>query len=154
VDLDESPVSAPQRAPVVVQARAVRRADLDERVLARSITSGMRNEPPISTSSPREEDRRPARAEGVQDQEAPPPALLLTAIAGLGAGQACEQRADAIVALVALAARALDLERAVALRRTSASRRAVRVDARAPEPGVQHDAGRVDDAHEPALLLD
>jgi hypothetical protein len=66
---------------------------------------------------------------------------------GLAADQAHHEIADAVVALVALAGPALDLERPVTRRGLRHALRRERVNGRASEARVEHDTGRVHDAH-------
>ena len=117
------------------------------------ITSGTRNPPPISTSSPREITTSRPGASARQDQHGRG-GVVVDDDRGLGAGDRGEQRLGVHRARAARARREVVFEIGVAARdRGDALDRRVR-QRRAAEVGVNHDAGGVDDRPQRSARLD
>ena len=112
----------------------------------RASTSGMRKPSPISISSPRETSTsRPSASAASASSIAP--ALLLTTIARLRAGQPAQDRGDVILARAARAFVEVVLEIRVAAAPPRATRSSAAAgERRAAEVRVHDHAGRVQDA--------
>ena len=112
--------------------------------------SGMRNAPPISISSPRETiASRPLRQRVEHEQHRG--GVVVDDGRVLGAGQLAQQAAQMIVALAALAAAEIELERDRVAHRRDRGLDRLLGDQRAAEIGVQHGAGEIE--HRPQARL-
>ena len=152
VHLDEQARALVDRALVVRAPRAVRRAHLDQlRVRARHDVGHAERAADLDQLAARHDRLAPA-GEGLEHEQHRAGAVV-DADAGFRAGDAHEEIAQVVVALVALVRLAVDLEDAVAASRLGHRRRHLGMHGRAAETRVEHDAGRVDAAHDAALLL-
>ena len=118
-----------------------------------AITSGMRNDPPISTSSPRETMTSPPSASAFSDSSTAAALLFTTMVATLALRrmqQARKQAIDVRIAFAAFAGRQIKFQVGVALRDFGNMLQRFLAQRRASEIGVQDDAGRID--HRPQRI--
>jgi len=152
VDLDQEARALTDRALVVRDPGAIRGPDLDEaRVRTRHDVRHAEAATDLDQLAARE-DRFASARERVEEEQHGAGAVV-HADARLRAGESREEIAEVIVTLVALVRLAVDLEHAVAARRSSHRFGDFVVDRRATETGVQDDARRVDAAHDAAPFL-
>ena len=113
-----------------------------------AITSGMRNDPPISTSSPRETTTSPPSASEFSASNTAA-ALLLTTMVETSRSAVfssfANKRSDMNIALAALAGLQIELEVGISLRNIGHVLQCGAAERRASEVGVQDDACSIDD---------
>ena len=112
-----------------------------------AITSGMRNDPPISTSSPRETMTSPPSASAFSVSSTAAALLLTTMVATsrpMSPNNLGEQPVHMHIALAALAGRQIKFQVGVALRDFDHALQRRAAQRRAPQVGVQDHARRVD----------
>ena len=136
----------PQRGPVVGQAGAVRRADLDQPRAGLGDHLGHPEAAADLDQLPARDDHLAAPAGQRRHGQQHRRGAVVDHQRRLGAGQLAQQPLDVVVARAALPAAQVQLEVRVARRRARDGRARLVGQRRAPEVGVHHHAGRVEHA--------